>query len=455
MGVFSGPVVREIDLQLQHEIFHQNATNSGLQVRESVLQSIDALLGVPGQGSDLGSTLGALQDSFLTLQSDPSSSSAQSHVVSSASLVAQKINALSQGYITARQGAQRDIEAGLKELNSSITTISNISEKIMAAQSVGQSTADLENLRDAAMHSMSNLVDVSFIAQPGGNLLAATSGGLAIALRNPPPQFTMIPASVGPQSYYPGGGIPKISINNIDVTGALQGGSIGANIQLRDKTLPAYQAQLDEYSSTLDSRFSDQGLSLFSPPALNAFSLPSALQSGYLGYSLSISVSPTVLTNPQAVRDGNVAIAGSVTGASAFSVNPAGGPASFGDLIARVVKFTFGSQVQTGVDQSPPNVLGLGPLGNLSAPFAPPKTLADFATSIVAAQSSDASDATIQRATEAAVGITLSERAAKVSGVNTDTELAKMVELQNAYGATARIIAASQTMWTQLLSSVQ
>ena len=40
------------------------------------------------------------------------------------------------------------------------------------------------------------------------------------------------------------------------------------------------------------------------------------------------------------------------------------------------------------------------------------------------------------------------------SGVNIDTEMSTMIQLQNAYGANAKVIAAVQAMCTQLLSAV-
>ena len=51
--------------------------------------------------------------------------------------------------------------------------------------------------------------------------------------------------------------------------GQLTGGQLGANITLRDTTLPTYQAELDEFSQNLASRFSAQGLTLFSDPTGN------------------------------------------------------------------------------------------------------------------------------------------------------------------------------------------
>ena len=455
MGVFSRPVVREIDLQLQREVFEQNATVAGLQTRQLALQSIDSVQGTPGQGFDLSSMLGKLRDGFTALQSDPSSAAGQSQVVSAAGLLAAKINTLGNSYLQARQNAQDNIQTGLTNLNTSIATISNLTDRIVTLKAAGDSTADLENQRDTSMRAMSSLVKLAFIQQPNGGLLASTAGGLAVTLRAPPPQFTMAAASASQQTYYPGGGIQPIMLNGADVTSQMQGGELGANIELRDKILPGYQSQLDEFASTLSQRFSAQGLKLFNTPAGGTSPvIPTPAQSGYIGYATTIAVDPSVLANPAAIRDGNLVVGGSAGGASAFTPNPAGGPAGFGGLIARVLSYSLGAQAQPGVSQPPPAVSGLGPRGNLVAPFTPPQTLAGFSTVVVAAQSLDVSLATSQLDTEGAVQANFKARVTATSGVSTDQELSRMVGLQNAYGANARIISTCQAMWTQLLNAV-
>lgn len=454
-GVLSGPVIREIDLQLQSETFRQNATVASLNTRQQALQPLDAAQGIPGAGSDLGSLLGKLQDAFITLQAGPSSAAAQTHVVGSAAVLAGKINSLSAAYGTARQNAQDNIKSGVDTFNTSIATISELTDRIIAAQNERQGTADLENQRDVAMHAMSSLVDVAFIRQADGGMLAATGGGVAISLRAPAPQFSQASAVLAPQSFYPGGGVPGIMLGKTDVTQQLTGGQIGASIELRDKTLPVYQGELDEFSQTLRARFAAQGLQLFSTPS-GAASLifPPPLQTGYIGYAGTISVNPAVLAAPSAVRDGNLLVVGSPAGASAFTPNPPGGPASFSGLTDRVLSFAFGAQAQVGVPQPAPAVSGLGPLGNLSAPYSAPQDMGGFATALVATQSADIGATTTRLDTETSVQASLKARVTSSSGVSTDGELAKMVGLQNAYGANARIIAASQAMWTQLLNAV-
>ena len=453
-GVLTGNVVRQIDLQLQQEIFQQNATVSGLTTTQQGLAPVNAAQGVPGAGSDLGSVLGNLQSAFTTLQSDPSNNASQSQIVDAATSLA-TINSLSNADQTARQTAQQGIQSGLQQLNADFTTISQLSDQIVAAQSGGQSTAALENQRSAVMSDASNLTSSNFIAQPNGGLIAAVGSGLAIPMTQPAPQFSMASSAINAQTAYPGQGIGGITLNGADVTGQFVGGSIGANLTLRDKTLPGYQAQLDEFANTLQSRFSAQGLQLFTPPAGGTSSLtPPPAQTSYVGYAATIAVDPSVTANPGLVRDGNVTVVGSTSGASAFTPNPSGGPAGFETLISRVLTYALGNQAQSGVAQTAPNVSGLGVLGNLNAPYSPPSTLAGFAAVLVSAQSADVSGTATQLTAETAVQSTLTTQFTASSGVSTDAELSKMVALQNAYGANARIIGAAQSMWNALLTAV-
>jgi flagellar hook-associated protein 1 FlgK len=456
-GVLTGNVTRQIDLQLQQEMFRQNATVSGLQTMSQGLAPVNAAQGVPGQNTDLGSALGALQSAFTNLQTDPSNPTSQIQVVDAASTLAGQINTLGNAYQTARQNAQAGVQSGLQQLNTDIATVSQLSSQIVTAQIGGQSTAALENQRDVAMADMSSLANVSFIAQPNGGLIAAIGQGmLTIPMTVPAPQFSMANSAISPQAAYPGQGIAPIMLNGTDVTSQFNGGSIGANLTLRDNTLPGYQGQLDEFANTLQSRFAAQGLQLFSAPAGGTSTVvPTPVQTGYVGYAQTITVNPAVVANPSQVRDGNVTVAGSPTGSAAFTPNPANGPAGFEGLITNVLTYALGSQAQSGVAQTAPNVAGLGPLGNLSAPYSAPATLAGFASVLVSSQSADVSNTTTQLSTETAVQSTLSSQFTATSGVNTDTELSKMVALQNAYGANARIIGVAQAMWTQLLSSVQ
>src|SRR3984957_11571566 len=123
LGVRSGPAIRDIDTALQAEVFSQNATVAGLQTRQNALQAIDAVQGTPGQGGDIASLLGQLQDQFSTLLNSPDNQVQQSQVVSAATNLTQGINTLSNAYTSQRQTAQNSIVAGVATLNATLSTI--------------------------------------------------------------------------------------------------------------------------------------------------------------------------------------------------------------------------------------------------------------------------------------------------------------------------------------------
>ncbi len=437
MGVRSGPTIRMVDATMQAEVYRQNATVAGLQTKQSALQAIDAVQGTPGQGGDIASMLGNVQNQFSTLLNDPSNPTQQSAVMSAATTLTQGINTLSNAYTTQRQTVQNAIVSEVGTLNTTLGTIGGLSRQIVELKADGQSTADLENQRDSAVASLSQLLSVKVLEQPSGDLLITTDSGLSLPTDGAANPLSTSAANVQAGSYSPGGGIPPIMLGGTDVTGQLQGGQIGANIALRDTTLPTGQAELDEFSQNLASRFAAQGLTLFSDPT---GAVPpgggTPAQAGYVGFAGIIQVNPAVLANISAVRDGTPSISGGLAG--------------FTGIVSLVLNNALGD--------TPPlvsNVTGLGAAGNLNAPYPAPDTLGQLASTMVASQAQDSASVTTQLGTEQAVQTTLASNLSTQSGVNMDTEMSTMIQLQNAYGANAKVIGAVQAMWTQLLATVQ
>ena len=437
MGVRSGPAIRMVDATMQAEVYGQNATVAGLQTQQTALQAIDAVQGTPGQGQDIASLLGSLQNQFSMLLNDPSNVTQQSQVVASATSLTQGINALSNAYSTQRQTAENSIVSEVGTLNTTLGTIGSLSSQIMVLKADGQSTADLENQRDVAVTTLSQLLNVKVLDQPNGDVLINTASGLTLPTNGGANPLTTSAVNVPAGTWYPGGGIPPIMLGGIDVTGELQGGQIGANIALRDTTMPTDQAELDEFSQNLGSRFDAQGLTLFTDPT---GAVPpgggAPAQNGYVGFAGIIQVNPAVLADPSAVRDGTPSISGGLAG--------------FTGIINAVLNNALGD--------TPPlvtNVAGLGASGTLDAPYVAPDTLGQLASTVVASQAQDSATVTTQLGTEQAVQKTLASNLSTHSGVNMDTEMSTMIQLQNAYGANAKVIAAVQAMWTQLLATVQ
>jgi flagellar hook-associated protein 1 FlgK len=445
MGVLTGPTMRQVNAALEASLTAQNSTVSGLQTQQSALQAIDAVQGAVGSGNDLASQLGNLQSQFSTLLGNPGSQAAQTAVVGAAQTLAQGINSLGAAYTSQRQTAEDNIVSEVGTVNTTLGTIGSLSKQIISLKADGQSTADLENQRDAAVQSLSQLVSVQTLQQPNGDMLVMTSGGASLPIHSPDP-LSVTGANMEPGSFYaqpgsvPAGTVPGIMLGTTDVTGQLQGGQIGANITLRDTTMPTFTGELDEFSQNLASVFKAAGVTLFSNSSGNvpqpATTPP--VQAQYVGFSSEIQVNPAVQGNPSGVVNG-------------YPVNGnTGGLAGYTATVSSVL-----AALNTA---TPTNVQGLGVTGTLAAPYGGSSpasmTLSALAGTMVSAQSQASATVTDQINTEQAVQTTLSSQLTSQDGVSLDAQMSLMIQLQNAYGANAKVMSTVQTMFTALLNTV-
>jgi flagellar hook-associated protein 1 FlgK len=453
-GVQVGPDGLSIDAALSQQVLTQTGASAAASTTSTALAAIDQAEGTPGAGTDLGSLLGTLQTAFTTLADNPADATQQQAVVSAAGTLASGINQLSGVIGAQRQDAQNAIASSIAPINAAITTIGTLSNQIVSLQAQGQSTADLANQRNAALATLSSYMSVQMQVQPDGDAVLIAGGGLQLPIHGGGALFATSNASVGPTSTYPGA-IPAVTLDGQDVTDDITGGSLGANITLRDQTLPAAQAGLDEVAAQLSNRFDAQGLTLFTRPdgSLPVSTGPDT-QSGYVGYAAEITVNPAVTANAALVVDGTRNVTGSATGASAFTTNPSTGPAGFTTLIDRVLNYALGDDAQAGVAQPAVPTTGLGPAGTLAAPGLAQGSLSTLLGSYVAAQSAAASQSSTEADTSSAALSSLQTQLSNADGVNVDSQMALMVQLQNAYGANARIIATAQAMWSTLLAAL-
>ena len=403
-GVRTGVATRTVDGALSANLAAAGGQVADADVRNTALAAIDAASGAPGAGQDLASLVGALRDAFSTLQSDPSDETQQRAVVNSAASLAGGINTLGQTVTAQRQTVGDNLVADVATANAALATVGQLSNQIITARARGESTADLEDKRDAAAVTVTQLTGAQFLPQSNGDLLAV-SGGTVL-----PTHAATGPLAIGTTTAAPGSVAPPLTVSGQAVSlgsSGNGGGRIGAELDLRDNVLPGVQSTLDGFARNVATAFSGAGLALFSD---GTGTVPPA---GTAGFAQTIQVNPAVTATPSSLRDG-------VGGAAGAAGNTA--------LIDAVLT----------------NVLGSGT-----------GTVAGQAAAFVANNGTAASAAASTLATNQAVQSSLSAKLTAQTGVSVDTELSSLVSLQNSYSANARVIAAVQTIWTQLLGTIQ
>ncbi len=403
LGVRTGVAVRNLDLTLQTQLLASSADVAGQSVQSTALAGLDAASGTPGSGYDLPGLLGTLRDSFSTLANDPANSAQQNQVITAADGLARGVNALGAAITNARQAAQDGIVADVATANAALRSVGALSDQIITAQAQGVSTAGLEDARDQQVQVVVNLTGARFLRQSNGDMLAVAHG-VTLPLRGVSGPLAVETALLAADT--PAIAVPLVTMGGQDVTAALTGGQIGANLALRDKVLPSVQAGLDAVASALASGFAGAGLPLFT----NAVGVVPA--GGTVGFAQSIQVSAAVRATPTMLRDGT-ALAG-----------PAGSTALINTVLGGVLATGGGS-------------------------------VAAQASSLTAGIAQSAAQASSTLDTDTAAQSSLQTRLAADSGVSVDNELATMVQLQGAYAANAKVLAATNSMWQVLLDSVK
>lgn len=452
-GVSIGLTTRNVNDALQAGLYTQNAEVSALTVKDNSLSSITALQGSTssdsGSSATLSDELGNVSNALTSLISTPNDATARATVVSDAQSLVSTVKTLSGAYQTQRQSAEDSIVSNVSSINTDLTRIGALSQQIISLKVQGVSVADLENQRASVMSDLSSYVSVSYTETGKGDVLVKTANGTELPTRPADNSDMKLPSSTWPlsttsitlsaTSSYSGDSskttIPGITLATTgqDITSSLTGGSLGANIDLRDNVYPTMQAQMDSFSYTLANRFNAAGMTLFTD---GSGKMPSSDTSkgtpdGIVGLSDTLEVNPSYVSDPSQLSSG-----GSTTLAQAALTTALGSTdaAVSGDLAAPSTS--------------------LGPSGNLSTGYSGTQSLSSLATTLTSAQASVAADASDDLSSATTVQTTLSTKVSNVSGVNVDNEMSNIIALQNAYTANAKVITAVKAMFTALMDAV-
>jgi flagellar hook-associated protein 1 FlgK len=458
LGVRSAEARRDVDLALLAERDGRGAAAAAAATRESLLAGIEAVQGRPEDATSLGNALGGLREALTTLRATPADPNLARAALSAAQTVANRMQDAGAAIQTARQQAQDGIATEVGRANDALRQIAEFTQQIRADISAGRSAADLEDRRDLAISTLSQTLPLRPLHQPDGGMVLMGRNGLSLPLPLRGEDILATDGAVaGPSSYYgPGGSLPGVRIGPLDVTRQILGGRLGEYVTLRDQVLPRMQAELDVSAAELARRMDAQGLRLFTDASGN---IPDRMlgyvAGGYAGFAQAIRVNSAVESNPAALRDGTHAVSAVSGGPTAFSPNPSGGPAGFVTLLDRVLDHSLGNTASDGNPWPGFPSGGLGPDGSLTSAIANAGTVEDYATQLVRVHTEARAEATTAKDNATAMQQGITARISKQSGVDSDTEMAALVQLQNAYAANARVMTTAQAMWDALMGAVR
>ena len=421
-GVGVAVTVRRIaEDALRNAALDADSRATAAATRQTALDALDNVAGTQGGATTLPDLLGALKDSLVAYANDPGRDTLGEAAVRVGGDVARRLNALAGAAATLREDADKGVADSVKRVNDLLARFKPANDAVVAAMATGKDASDALDKRDALLADLSKEIGVHVRPQKDGGLAVYADGGLTLFEKEP--RKVAFTASGALPSGAVGG---VVTIDGVDATSAasmmkLGSGRIAALVALRDETGVALQAQFDETARGLIANFSENGAPGLFVSTTGATGLAARLR-------LNPAADPAQGGDATKLRDG--AIAGA-------SMNPTGavGFADRLDALARSFDAPLAFSPRAGLQTS----------ASLAA-------FAEQSLGWIAGQRQDAASAVTQ---ETAVRDRTVQSLSNATGVNVDEEMSRLLEVERAFQASAKILTAVDDMFNTFLQAVR
>jgi flagellar hook-associated protein 1 FlgK len=444
-------------LQSTSQSASQQAVSNGLKTLAQTVSdssSSSSSSGASKDGQSPSAMLSNLQTALATYQSSPSSASAADAVVTAAENLASSLNTGAQTVQQVREQADSDMATAVNTINSLLSQFQQVNATIVNGLANGADVTDAEDTRDQILTQLSQQIGIATVTNSDGSTSIYTDsgatlfqGGVAQTLTFQP-SATLTAGASGNQVY--AGGVP---ITGASSPMAIQSGSLAGYAALRDTIAPEYQAQLDQIANGLISAFAETPQSTSSGGATPPSSLPglftyqgaTGMPTSATGLSGLIEVNPNVdpaqggnvnLLRDGGISDPNDAYPSTTAGESVYTYNTTGA-ASYTRRIQQLISGITATQSFSAS-------AGLGSSDSLS-------DYANASVSWLQGQNQQASD---QATYQSSLATTATGALSNATGVNLDAEMTNMLNLENTYTTSAKLLNTVTDMFNSLLAAI-
>ncbi len=252
-GVQIGDIINNVDQNLLRDLRKQHSAVGLLGTSNSYFKRIQDTFGTTASNSSISNRINRLQEEFTTLSTDPTSVSQQLSAVQAGRSAAENLAAMSETLQTLRLNADREIEGAVQQMGNLLANISALNDQISFNSASQRQTEDLEDKRDLALDKLSDLLDIRYFKNANGSVTVFTSDGTTLVDSSPVATSHVALSVVSPGATYAGGDFNGIFAGVRDITTTIRSGKIKGLVDMRDRTLPDMQAQLDELARSMQT----------------------------------------------------------------------------------------------------------------------------------------------------------------------------------------------------------
>lgn len=430
-GVKIDGIGRRVDPVLTGERRAAQASVGQSETRAGALAGIESAIGNPTEPGSLTERIAALEAALVTASSRPDSTIRLDDVVTAAGSVVDQVRSLADAVATARQDADSAIARDVETINTALVEIQDLDTRIFTLGHGDRDVTALLDQRQSAVDRIASLVPIRELPRDGGKIALVTEGGALLYDERPLTLgFTPRPA-IQPDFTLAAGDLSGLTLNGLPVTtggdqSIFRGGALAAHFALRDEIMPGVQSALDSVARDLVERFQDPALDTslaVGDPGLFTDGGAAFVPADEIGLSgrleLNALVDPDQGGESWRIRDGlGAAAPGDVGNATLLNA-----------LVDRL-----------GLARAPAS----GPFAGTSRSLS--GLAAEFLSFVSGARQTEERVATYDNARLEAL------RSEELrNGVDTDAELQRLLQLEQAYAANAQVIRTLDELMNDLL----
>jgi flagellar hook-associated protein 1 len=398
------------------------------------LTSLLNIIGEPGSDTSPAEKLSDLTTAIQQYEATPSSSSLAAAAVNAAQNLASTLNNATATVQQVREQADQQMASSVSTINSLLNQFQSVNQQIVTGTATGGDVSDLEDTRNSILTQLSQQIGITTTTGTNGDMSIYTDSGVALFQGGTASSVTFQPT----QTYTAGTTGNAVYIDGIPVTGSsatmpIQSGTLAGLATLRDDVTVTYQAQLDETANGLISAFAE------TDPTNSSNTLAGLFTNGG---------STALPTSSQLTG-----LAGNITVNAAVNASDGGNPEDLGNGI----NFNFNTSNQGSYDtQLEQYLTNLSATQSFSSAggIGTSNTLSGYAAASVSWLDAEQQNVTSESAYQSTLLSTSTTALSNATGVNLDDEMSQMLDIENSYSASAKLLTTISSMFADLANAI-
>lgn len=222
-------------------------------------ETMEKNIGIPSEPGSLAFQVAEFETSLIAAASMPNANERLQAVSHAAKALTDTFNNLSDGIQSARKQADQNISDLIGSVNANLQKIERLNVAIVQASANRQDTSALVDQRQMALDSVATIIPVRIMPRDNGQIGVYSTGGAALVDGKAAVLSFTASNAITAHTTLDGGMLSPLSVNGktIDTRadGALGGGLLAAEFEIRDKLGVSLQSDLDAMARDLVERF--------------------------------------------------------------------------------------------------------------------------------------------------------------------------------------------------------